>query len=126
MCSCLLLVSKTIGDYYKKTNETSLHKPINQNANSVYYGATDTLTSGSNDNSWDDTSSLDTVIPAELSLTRNPWSAYNWIRLLISGLQLGSIVYMTLSLDKSDIDLVVEGRYSDLAWMYYARIAFWV
>lgn len=55
-----------------------------------------------------------------------PWLAYNWTRLFMSGIQLGLLVYMALSLDESNIDIIVEGRLSDLIHMYYARIAFWV
>jgi hypothetical protein len=55
-----------------------------------------------------------------------PWSVYNWIRLFMSGTQLGLLAFMVSTLDKSNIDIIVEGRYFDLIHMYYARIAFWV
>lgn len=118
--SCTTLFFKVI-NYCRKEN-TTLYKPINQKT--AFYGATETSTS-SNDEGNDDVSSANTIIPTELSMSE-PWLAYNWTRLFMSGIQLGLLVYMALSLDESNIDIIVEGRLSDLIHMYYARIAFWV
>lgn len=121
--SCTLLFFKSIR-YCKKTNNTSVYKPINQTAN-TFYGATEASTDDD-----DAVSSSNTVVSSELTAeaaaSSQPWSAYNWMRLVMSGIQLGFLVYMASKLNESDMDTVVEGRYIDLIYMYYARIAFWV
>ncbi|KAI8636891.1 P-loop containing nucleoside triphosphate hydrolase protein [Parasitella parasitica] len=119
--SCIMLVFETTKA--RRNENTALYKPINQKTNAIY-GAASTSSTSNNEESNDDVSTSSTVVSVELLLSE-PWSAYNWTRLFLSGLQLGCLVYMALSLDKSNMDVVVEGRYTDLLHMYYARIIFW-
>ncbi|CAO0796532.1 unnamed protein product [Mucor circinelloides] len=121
--SCTLLFFKSIR-YCKKTNNTSVYKPINQTAN-TFYGATEASTDDDDAVSSSNTA-VSSELTAEAAASSQPWSAYNWMRLFMSGIQLGFVVYMASKLNESDMDTVVEGRYIDLIYMYYARIAFWV
>ncbi|CAO3634907.1 unnamed protein product [Mucor fragilis] len=117
------LVFKSIRCFNKGT--TAQYKPINQHSH-AFYGATETPNNNNNsDQDNDDLSSSGTIVPSKLASSQ-PWSAYNWMRLLLSGTQLGFLVYMALSLNESSMDTVVEGRYNDLIYMYDARILFWV
>ncbi|CEP13205.1 hypothetical protein [Parasitella parasitica] len=88
------------------------------------YGATSTSSASNSEDDNDNMSSSSTIIPVEIS-SSEPWSAYNWIRLFLSSVQLGTLVYMALSLDQSSMDTVVEGSYTDLLRMYHAHIVFW-
>lgn len=117
------LFFKSIRCFNKGT--TAQYKPINQHSH-AFYGATETPNNNNNsDQDNDDLSSSGTIVPSKLASSQ-PWSAYNWMRLLLSGTQLGFLVYMALSLNESSMDTVVEGRYNDLIYMYDARILFWV
>ncbi|KAK4517554.1 uncharacterized protein ATC70_000894 [Mucor velutinosus] len=110
--------------HYKKSTP-SQYKPINQHTH-AFYGATETSASSNNSSGEDsdDVSSSDTVVPSKFASSQ-PWSVYNWMRLLMSGTQLGFLVYMALSMNESNMDTVIEGTYNDLIRMYYARIVFW-
>jgi hypothetical protein len=72
-----------------------------------------------------DTSSSDTVISPEPKA--RSWTLFDWIRCILSIIQLYLVIKITLFTKNSDIiDKPIEGAYHDLLNMYYTRIILWV
>ncbi|KAG2195149.1 hypothetical protein INT47_006598 [Mucor saturninus] len=116
--SLCVLLAKAV-KHHKQDHSYTL---INQKAQLPSYGTVD-ITS--------DSSSSDTAVTppsVEFEKRCQPWSVYNLMRLILSVSQLALVVYGTWSLihDASqEIDKEVEGSYSNMLRMYYARIGFW-
>lgn len=116
--SLCILLAKAVKNH-KQDHQYTL---INQKSQLPSYGAVD-ITS--------DSSSSDTAVTPSIEFEKRyqPWSVYNFARLILSVFQLALIVYGTWSLihdGSQEIDREVEGTYNNLLLMYYARIGFWV
>lgn len=131
--STLALVVKAINHYKHINNkDAALHKPLKNSHLPTFnnYGAT--AANGESDN--ESSSSSETMVSSsssaqgEVVIRQEPWSVYNGIRLILSVIQLILVISVTWSFvhSKDDIDVVVEGSYQDMFFMYYTRIVFWV
>jgi hypothetical protein len=119
--SCSILLVKTAR--YFKRNNTAGYEAINKPQLPRFYGATSSSNTVEEDVDDDQSSSATVVSP---QINNHPWSVYNWLRVLMAGIQVGLVIYTVWSLVPSSIDEQVEGQYRDLIRMYYSRAVFWV
>ncbi|KAI7897860.1 uncharacterized protein BX663DRAFT_276584 [Cokeromyces recurvatus] len=114
--------------YYKnkkRNSKDALLYQQQQQSRNIQYGS---IISNKIDNDDDDACSSTTAVSIDIANSSNPWSAYNWIRLSFSIIEVALVVYITcfsLSSPKNDISQIVEGNYYDMMLMYYTRIIFW-
>lgn len=105
-----------IVQYTRRNKDSSLYEPINKPSRSNY---------GSITTDQDDASSSNTIVTPEPK--PRSWSAYDWIRCVLSVLQLYLVLKITtFTRNDDDIEQPIEGSYQDLLIMYYSRIILWV
>lgn len=124
--SCSTLLVKT-ARYFKRRNNAAGYEPINKSQLPRFYGATTSSAAALEEEEYDnddDQSSSATMVSPQTN--NRPWSVYNWLRVLVSGLQVGLVIFTAWSLVPSSIDQEVEGQYRDLMRMHYSRSVFWV
>lgn len=117
--SLIALLYKTV-QHIKRTRNSTLYEPIIKGNQPSNYGS---IADQMED---DDTSSSNTIVPLELK--PRSWSAFDWIRCLLSVIQLYLVIQITLFTRNNDktIEVPIEGAFRDLIRMYYTRVLFWV
>ncbi|KAI9478028.1 MAG: hypothetical protein EXX96DRAFT_539173 [Benjaminiella poitrasii] len=117
-CSSSILIYRAVTHYKKKRRNNNKDSLLYQQSVHNQYGSI------INNNIEDDTSSSNTVVSVNVS-DKKSWSAYDWIRLFLSAIELALTAYIIHSFDNS-LDKQVEGSsVNDLKTMYYARVVFW-